>query len=69
MDGTKPSWSRMLATVIILVPLSWVTFLIAFNHSMPDLTGVIGIITGGVAATYGANKFATPGIVRAEDAK
>ena len=69
MDGTKPSWSRLAATTIILMPIAWVSFIVFKMHTLPgadQLLAIGGIITTGVGV-YTANKLSTPAIIRAQN--
>ncbi len=57
-EGTV-SFSRLAAGFIIAFVLLWVTYLVFYNHVMPDLAGPTLFMTGGAGATYGANKVTT----------
>lgn len=57
-DGSV-SFSRLAAGFIIAFVLMWVTYLVFYNHVMPDLAGPTLFMTGGAGATYGANKVTT----------
>lgn len=57
-EGTA-SFSRIAAGFIIAFVLTWVTYLVFYNHAMPDLAGPTLFMTGGAGATYGANKVTT----------
>jgi len=57
-EGTA-SFSRIAAGFIIAFVLLWVTYLVFYNHAMPDLAGPTLFMTGGAGATYGANKVTT----------
>ena len=68
MDGSKPSWSRLAASFLILMPVAWVSFIVFKTATMPgadQLLAIGGIITTGVGV-YTANKITTPAIIRAE---
>ena len=67
MDGDKPSWARLIATPFVLFPMLWVSYLVYVNHALPSLAELTILVTGGIGATYGVNKFSTPAIVKAED--
>ena len=57
-DGSA-SFSRIAAAFIIAFVLLWVTYLVFYTHTMPDLAGPTLFMTGGASATYGANKVTT----------
>ena len=69
MDGSKGSFSRVFASILILMTIIWISFVIFRNGMLPpaiDLTAAAAIITTGVGL-YTANKLATPAIIRAEN--
>ena len=55
-DG-QGSYSRIASAVITLTVLSWVTHVVWRTHVVPDLTGALAFLTGGVGVHYGVNKF------------
>jgi hypothetical protein len=54
-NGTG-SASRVLAALVVVTTLFWVTYLVIRNHALPDLAGPSLFIGAGTSATYGLNQ-------------
>lgn len=54
-DG-KLSLSRVLASIIVLAPIFWVSYLVIKTAVLPDLTGP-AVFVGGGATQYGVGKW------------
>lgn len=49
------SWGRIASTVSLLAAIAWVTKLVLLTHTLPDLSGITGFVSG----PYLANKVST----------
>jgi hypothetical protein len=56
-ENGEGSYSRIASGVIVLATLGWVSHVVFKTHALPDLTGALAFMTGGVTAHYGVNKF------------
>lgn len=52
-DGT-PSFSRVATAVLVAFACGWITAVVRYSHSLPELAGIGGFIT----VLYGANRIA-----------
>lgn len=55
-ENNTGSASRILAGMVVLSTIFWITYLVLRNHTMPDLAGPSLFIGSGTAATYGINQ-------------
>lgn len=53
-DG-KVSFGRTASAIVLAAWLGWITFLVVWNHVLPELSGIIAPLS----ALYGANKIST----------
>jgi hypothetical protein len=51
-----PSYSRLASGVIVLAVISWVSYVVFKTDALPDLSGALFFLTGGVGIHYGTNK-------------
>jgi hypothetical protein len=55
-DGVTGSYSRCASATIVFCTVAWITFLVFRTRLMPDLTGPLAFLTGGVGIHMGINK-------------
>jgi hypothetical protein len=55
-DGVTGSYSRCASATIVFCTVAWITFLVVRTKLMPDLTGPLAFLTGGVGIHMGINK-------------
>lgn len=56
-DGGQPSWSRVASSVLLVCAIVWVSFVIYRTVSVPDVGGIVMLIS----SPYGINVFGKAG--------